>query len=82
MFCKNCYKDPCRYSGEDPRTTHNIPASPRLARLYRVLHEQGIGLVDWSTDDDIARQIGRLKAFLIEVETVGNIEGLPENFRQ
>jgi hypothetical protein len=58
-----------------------MPASPRLTRLYLVMHNAGIDLSDWSTDDCVREVLPRLREFLTDVEGGKPVEGLPDALR-
>ena len=87
MPCAVCSKfhlavsELCRYAGETPMTFHHVGASPRLARLYRIMHLHGIELVDWSTDMSVRGVLPQLRALLSDVEGGKPVEGLPDALR-
>lgn len=79
-MCKLCGVH-CRYEGDHPTTVHGIKASPRLARLYLVMHNAGINLTDFSTDQCVRGVLAQLRTLLSAVEGGKPVEGLTEACR-
>lgn len=46
------------------RTAHGATASPRMARLYWFLRDNGIAVSDWATDQNVEQEIGKLETLL------------------
>jgi hypothetical protein len=52
------------------KTSHGVQMSDRMARLYTWLSANGVGLSDFSTDECVQRELGKLVALRDELSAL------------
>jgi hypothetical protein len=49
------------------KTAHNVAASPRMARLYWFLRDNGVAIGDWATDANVEGELLKLKKLQVQL---------------